>query len=222
MKKYTYMALVAIGCLALPLAAHSALVLDDFSTGPHRARLSSGQDLDIQSGSMIGGERVTVFEVCQSSPCGAENPFDQDATAQIRPGSPSALIYSAGYKLGPRLDVQYGTFTPLQLNLDSYDRFRINFDGSDLVVNFNIVVFTPSGWRQTGCNLSASTNPVSIDFPFADFTGPGNPDFSDVMAIDFIFQTGSAIGANDFAVTSLEAIPTGAPSAEVICHGLGT
>ncbi len=222
MSKYVKVALVAFLCLALPRGANAQLVLDDFSTGAYKVKQASGQDINTQSGLMVGGDRFTVFTVCPPGPCGASNPFDQEALLQIRPGSPSALIYSAGYKVAPRLDLQYGTFTPLQLNLGAYDRFRVKFDASDLIVNFNIVVFTPSGWLQTGCNLSASTNSVSIDFPFADFIGPANPDFTNINAIDFIFQSGSAMGTNNFAITSLEAVPPAAPPADVTCHGLGT
>ena len=213
--------LLFAAALVLTQPAKSAnLILDDFSTGPYQKQLASGQDVAPQAGMMIGGERETVFTVCQG-PCGAQNPFDQEAAFEIRPGSPSALIYSAGYKVYPRLEVAYGVATPLQLDLGSnYNRIRVNFDGSDLVVNFNILVFTGTDYSQTGCNLAASTNPVSIDFPFADFTV--GADFNNITAIDFIFQSGSAVGANDWAVTSFEAVPTDAPPAEITCHGIGT
>jgi hypothetical protein len=179
-------------------------------------------DVNTQSGLMVGGNRETAFTVCQTTPCGATNPFNQDATFQIRPGDPAALIVSAGYKSSPRLDVVYGASSSLGLDLTGFDRFRVNFDGSDLVLNFNIVVFTPTGWRQTGCNLDPILNPLSIDFPFADFTGPGASEFTSLSGIDFIFQSGSAVGANDFAVRSFEAVPSGAPPAQITCHGLGT
>jgi len=220
----------ATAFLALPMALGMArvaaaqnLTLDDFSSGPYKKRLAGGQDVATQAGTMIGGDRLTVFSVCQAKPCGLQNPFGQAGAFQIRAKTkfaPPALIYSAGYKVFPRLDVEYGANTPLQLDLSRYDRLRITFDGSDLVVNFNIVVFTPSGYRQTGCNLDPSLVPVSIDFPLADFQGKA--DFSNVSAIDVIFQSGSAVGANDWAVTSFEAIAIGEPSAGRVCHGLGT
>ncbi len=224
MRKYAYVALVAILCLALPPVANAQLVLDNFSTGAYNIKLSSGHDVNTQSGQMVGGERLTVFTVCPPGPCGASNPFDQEAALQIRPGNPSALIHSAGYKVAPRVDVQYGTNTPLQLNLGQYDRIRVNFDGSNQAVNFNILVFRePGRYGQTGCNLTASDSPVSIDFPFADFLWPvGPPDFTNISTIDFIFQSASGIGSNDWAVTSFEAIPTNAPPAQFTCHGLGT
>ena len=212
--------------LVLPLAsvAHAQLTLDDFSTGLYKKQLSSGHDTNTQAGTMIGGNRLTVFSVCQTNPCGASNPFAQSASFQVRQKTkltPSALIFSSGYKVAPRLDVEYGSTGPLNLNLGSnYDRIRVNFDGSDLFVNFNILVFTGTSYSQTGCNLAASTNPVSIDFPFAYFTK--GADFTNISSIDFIFQSSSAIGANDWAVTSFQAIPTGDPPAQITCYGLGT
>ena len=56
-------------------------------------------------------------------------------------------------------------------------------------------------------------SPSFVDFAFDDFE-PGYPNAMDWDDIDFVtvlFQTGSAIGANDFAVTSIVTIPTPAP-----------
>ena len=75
MSKYTYVALVAILCLALPPVANAQLVLDDFSTGAYKIQLASGQDTNTQSGMMVGGERLTVFTVCPPGPCGPANPL---------------------------------------------------------------------------------------------------------------------------------------------------
>jgi hypothetical protein len=213
--------LATILILPLASAARAQLTLDDFSTGPYKKTLSSGQDINTQAGMMIGGNRQTVFTVCSANPCGAQNPFAQAASFQVRQKTkltPSALIFSAGYKVAPRLEVAYGSVAPLNLDLGTnYDRIRVNFDGSDLFVNFNILVFTGTSYSQTGCNLAASTNPVSIDFPFAYFTK--GADFTNISIIDFIFQTSSAIGANDWAVTSFQAIPTGDPPAQITCYG---
>jgi hypothetical protein len=217
-------ALLAV-ILILPLAsaARAQLTLDDFSTGPYKRTLSSGQDTNTQAGTMIGGNRLTVFFVC-TAPCGASNPFAQSASFQLRQKTklaPSALIFSAGYKVAPRLDVEYGSVAPLNLDLGTnYDRIRVNFDGSDLFVNFNILVFTGTNYSQTGCNLAPSIAPISIDFPFAYFTKGAN--FTNISVIDFIFQSASGIGANDWAVTSFQAIPTGDPPAQITCYGLGT
>jgi len=221
--RFTNTLLLLAVVLALPLAASAQLILDNFSSGAYKKQLSSGNDTNTQVGVMIGGKRLTVFSVCQSKPCGSQNLFSQSASFQIRGKTkiaPSALIFSSGYYTSPRLDVEYGSGVPLQLDLSNYDRLRVNFHGNDLVVNFNILVFSGTNYSQTGCNLTASTSPVSIDFPFAYFTS--GADFSNISAFDFIFQSGSAVGAEDWAVTSFEAIPIGAPPAQVTCYGVGT
>jgi len=200
------------------------LTLDDFSTGPYARQLSAGRDVSTQVGSMVGLERQTFFIVCDPGPCGPANPFAQSGSFEIRTGTdvtPSALIYSAGYKVYPRLEVHYGAVTPLQLDLGTnYDRIRVRFDGTDGVINFNIVVFSFSGYSQAGCNLDASGNPVSIDFPIANFRGEA--DFTRIDDISFVFQSGTAVGGNDWAVTRFEAVPTGAPPADLTCPGPAT
>jgi hypothetical protein len=216
-------ALLIVATLGLPQLARSQnRTLDDFSTGPYSKQLTAGQDRATQAGAMEGGERLTVFLVCDTGPCGPANPFSQVGSFEVRPAndpSPSALIYSAGYKAYPRLEMHYGAVTPLRLDLGTnYDRIRVNFDGSDGVVNFNIVVFSPSGYSQIGCNLEPIASSVSIDFPFANFQGQADPTKIDV--ISFVFQSGTAVGANDWAITSFEAVPTGAPAAPITCSGV--
>src|SRR5262249_11131686 len=221
-------ALLTIAASAISQTAAAQLVLDDFSTGAYKKQLASGSDINVQSGSMIGGHRETAFLVCPPGPCGLTNQFGQTGSIQIRPATklaPSALIYSAGFEVFPRVDVVYGSAAPLNLALaPTYDRIRVNFYASDLIVNFNIVTFTGGLYSQTGCNLSPSIGRVSIDFPLANFTPnswtPGE-DFANITSIVLIFQSGSAMGANDGAVTSFEAIPASARPAAITCQGLG-
>ena len=155
--------------------------------------------------------------------------YAQPASFQIRAKTkttPAALIQSAGYKVSPRIDVEYGTGAAMNLDLSSsYDRFRLTFDGSDLSVNFNILVFTGTTWSQTGCNIPASITSFTIDFPFQYFSpasGTSGANFADLTLMDFIFQADSGIGGNSWAVTSFEAIPMGAPPADITCYGLGS
>jgi hypothetical protein len=226
--RFANLALVVTFVLTISTLASAQLMIDDFSTGPYQKTLKSGSDLNTQTGSMIGGNRETSFYVC-TAPCGAANPFSQSASFQVKAATktePSALIQSAGYKVAPRLDVIYGSTASLNLDLSSsYDRFRLTFDGSDLTVNFNILVFTGTTWSQTGCNIAASTNSFTIDFPFEYFTpapGTSGANFADLTYMDFIFQNGSGIGGNGWAVTSFQAIPIGAPPADITCYGLGS
>lgn len=224
----TLMRLVQAGLLmtitlGLPqLASSQTLPLDDFSSGSYGVQLSSGRDDARQTGIMVGGERQTVFIVCATNPCGDANPFSQPASVAIQAGSdsrPSALIQSAGYKTYPRLEAYYGLGAPLDLHLldRHYDRIRVNFDGSDGVINFNIEVFSPSGYSLLGCNLEVSATPVSIDFPFADFQGQAS--FNQIDSIALIFQAGTAIGGNDWAVSSFEAVLDTEPPSPTVCHG---
>ncbi|MGO8986762.1 MAG: hypothetical protein ACLPHI_05225 [Terriglobales bacterium] len=226
--RFAKLALAIIAIVTLSQFAAAQLLLDDFSTGKYEKSLKSGTDTNTQSGTMIGGNRETEFFVCPPGPCGSYNLFAQPASFQVRPKTKttsSALIQSAGYKVSPRLDVFYGSSAPLNLDLSSlYDRFRLTFDGSDLGVNFNILVWTGGLYSQTGCNIDASITSFTIDFPFANFTpGQGTPgaDFSDLTLMDFIFQSDSGIGGNSWAVTSFQAIPIGAPPGNITCAGLG-
>lgn len=216
---------VVVACFALvaaTLCSAQNLTIDNFSTGPYKKQLASGTNQTSQAGTMLGGSRLTDFLVCDPVPC--HTVFKQTASFQILPNKKgtSALIQSAGYKTFPRLVVEYGVATPLHLNLSgSYDRLRVNFDGIDQVLNFNILAFSDGGYNQTACNLLPSTNPVSVDFPLIDFANSGG-DFTDVTRLLFEFQSGSAIGGNDWAVTSFEALPASAPPADVVCHGFGS
>lgn len=212
-------ALLGIAVLAsFPGSARAgSLVLDDFTTGAYAKRLHCGDHSAFRNGTMVGGVRNTFFFV----PCdGGANPFDQTASLEILKDGP--LAFGAGIRVFHRVEVLYGfdkgsAFDPLNLDLSGFDRLRVKFDSSDLVLNFNVVVFMQDGTSrvQAGCNLEPGTLPFDVDLRFAeDFvTQAGTPDWSDVDAIDIIFQSGSAIGANDYAVTALSATDEADPGA---------
>lgn len=223
------MLLAVATVVSLPKLAVSQLLFDDFSTGPYQKTLKSGSDTNFQSGAMTGGSRETTFVACVS-PCSAYNPFSQPSSFQVRAKTaitPSALLFNEGYKSQAYLQVGYGFSTPLTLNLASaYDRLRVTFDGTDQTVNFNIVVWSNGGslYSAIGCNLLGSLTPFSVDFPFADFTpGGGTPgaNFSDItnMELELSVAQGSMGGAN-YALTSFQAVPIGAPAANITCTGI--
>lgn len=184
-----------------------ATVLDDFSSGPHDVTINSGSDLNYQAGSMLGGGRFTHLIM-------GLNPQNQPAHLDITQGFLNLSIGAAQYL---RLEVGYGfqpdgsgggTTVPLTDsgvgNFSSMGSvFRTNFRFSDnMLINFNIVVFTANGWASNGENISVPPfSPSSIDFPFDRFTGPTQPDFSKVNALVFIFQTWA-----DFVIDSIEII----------------
>jgi hypothetical protein len=156
--------------------------------------------------------------------------FNQSVSFEIRGKTksvPAALVYSSGYKADGYLDVFYGKSTALTLDLAStYDRIRLNFDGAEFV-NFNIVVYTNGRYSASGCNLADHTygKPFSVDFPFTDFTqakGTAGADFRNLTQIALLFANSEGPhGSEEFAVTSVQAIPTGAAAADVTCHGYG-
>jgi hypothetical protein len=191
-----------------PIAtAETVLNIDDFKTGPTVSVLFTGSSPGVQGGSMLGGFRRTNFTVIPI-------PVTHPGILQIRPNGP--LIVSCGYKVAHRLEVVYGVDgsganAPLNLDLSAYDKLAVDFEASDQGVNFNIVIFWASGayWAIQGFNLSESNVPFTVDFPLANFA-PGvpsvPPDFADIDYIVVIAQTGSAIGANDYAISGIRAV----------------
>jgi hypothetical protein len=193
-----------------------------------------------QDGSMVGDSRETALNVCPPEQCnprpqvvsqdGNAGGFKQSVSFHIMgktKSSPAALVYSSGYKTDGYLDVFYGKSTPLNLDLAStYDRIRLNFDGAQFV-NFNIVIYTNGLYSASGCNLADHTDgkPFSVDFPFADFTpgkGTAGADFRNLTQIALLFANSEGRhSSEDFAVTSVQAIPTGVPAADITCHGYG-
>lgn len=220
------MAMAALAIVMVSQLAAAQLMLDDFSTGPYHKTLSGGYDGNIQFGSMAGGSRATNFYVPSEY-----NPFGQPNSFRIRPATrtaPNALVFNAGYKSEAYLEVFYGYSAPMTLNLaPEYDRIRVKFDGTDQILNFIVTAFSNHGsmYSQIGCNLvaPAPVTPFTVDLPFSEFT-PGSStsraDFSDIDYLWFIFgkAQGEYNSGEDWAVTYFQAIPTGAPPADITCH----
>jgi hypothetical protein len=204
-------ALLGIAVLAsFPGSARAgSLILDDFTTGAYSKRLHCGERSAFRNGTMVGGVRNTFFSV----PCDVgANAFDQTASLEIMKDGP--LAFGAEIRVFHRVEVIYGidhgnVFTPLNLDLTGFDRLRVKFDSNDLGLNFNVVVLMHDGTSlvQAACNLDPGSVPFNVDLRFKEdfLTQAGTPDWSDVDLIDVIFQSGSAIGANDYAVTAFSA-----------------
>ena len=211
--------LVLIGVLVPAAArANNCVTLDDFTSGPGRSTLVAPNttDTQTQAGAMIGGARLTSFLI-------GANPFLQIAgMAADHPGNSGVpLVVTTGLRSGFRLDTLYGfdvNKVPKNLNYfpTGCDRFRVTFDSASQTLNFNVVVWYNPDYghhAQSGINLNPApfTTTFCVDFPFANFT-PGiagdTPDFPNkgILLIDFIFQTGSAIGGNEFAIKKFETV----------------
>ena len=126
--------------------AGAQIIIDDFTTGPYQspAYKTGTKHISSQSGSMLGGNRSTNINVCPAAQCKTINPFKQgDSYAFVTGGAlGSAMVQSAGYGTSPRIDLGYGFGTPMDSDLSSADRIRINFLGLTGTLNFNIQMFT--------------------------------------------------------------------------------
>jgi hypothetical protein len=207
MQKFTVLFLLTAG-----MAWPQCRVIDDFNTGTTQMDLrvaGTGVDTNTQAGSMIGGLRHVNFFTYQ-------NPFRQLGEAKVEKGGP--LTVSNGVREFFRLEVFWGinasnNIVPLRYAPSGCDRFRVTFDSNSGVVNFNVQVDTPVALFQDGINLpagSATGLPFCVDFPFSNFVSntPGaKPTFAaeGITYMDMILQSGPVIGANNFAITKIEA-----------------
>lgn len=112
----------------------------------------------------------------------------------------------------------------MNLNLAAADTLRVNFQGIDRALNFNVQVFTGSAYGQSGCNIVGPVlGPTSVDLPFARFAQQGGGfTASDVTRIAFIHQAALQLGTPNVVINSIQAVQSGTatPSgtAPVICH----
>ena len=207
--------------------AFSNLVIDDFKSGSTaRIPVVCGLKDLTQTGSMAGGTRRTRLIVSNpGANCNLSNKYRQTASLQVKPVG--AMILNSDNRVFHRLEVLYGqdalnNIQPLNLDLTEGNlnnrRIRIAFDSMDVGVNFNIVVFMNDGSSRTQCgiNFSPGPNPFVMDFPLANFgTALGTPDYTDVDYIALIFQSGSAVGSNDYAVKSVITTNAVTPGVEI-------
>jgi hypothetical protein len=194
----------------------SQRVIDDFTINEPKQQLVNGSRTARQAGlqsHIVGGVRETFFIAAPL------NSFNRSSVLEVRR---RALFVECGLKSSFGLYLIYGNDlagnpNPLNLALihDGYDHFRVTFDSCDASLNYVFEVWDGSGNSaviDTTVETAGRNEPFSIDFPFTDFTpNPGTAiDWDDIDSIIVLFQTGNAIGANDFALTSIVALPPGA------------
>jgi hypothetical protein len=217
MRTATFLLVVSV-LVPATARASNCLTIDDFSSGPGRSTLVAPNttDTQTQAGNMIGGVRLTSFLI-------GANPFLQIAgMAADHPGNNGIpLVVTTGLRSGFRLDLLYGfdaNFLPKNLNYfpTGCDRFRVTFDSASQTLNFNVVAWYNPDYghhAQDGINLNPApfTTTFCVDFLFSNFA-PGiagdTPDFPNkgILLLDLIFQTGSAIGGNEFAIKKIETV----------------
>ena len=201
--------------MALPL-------IDDFTDGPARLAVDGlGASTAYQPGAMLGGGRYTHLHV-------AVDPRHESASLEV---GDAALDVSLGAQQLARIEVGWGfkavngrgEHAPLDTSAPGAGDFvshgnmvRANFSSLNTLqpLNFNALLFTPSGYLQAGINVEGSLSPFSVNFHFAGpgvagrrdarFAGvPGVPQsLSNIRYLVLIFQ-----GNGDFVVTSVELAP---------------
>jgi hypothetical protein len=215
-------AVLAISSLA---AAQQPLAIDDFSTGQYSKVLKTGSDTHTVTGTMLGGSRTTIFVSCPSVHCSGggqgDNPYDQPNSFDVKPlgKSKGIVILNSAYRTEVMLNLGYGYGSPMNEPLSpTYDRIRLNFDGSNQNINTNIY----AGFEEEsafGCWIVPPQfmQPFSVDFPFADFSDPTV--FGGLTILNVVFGASEGLNAEmEFGVTSIQAIPIGAAKADITCN----
>jgi len=189
---------------AVPVSAQTTV--DDFKSGRYSVAIRSGDDVNVQPGTMMGSYRHTHVIVGDE----AANPRGGAGGLDIIEGSDpdhGLFAVSAGYQVYPRIELFYGVDAlgqnaPLHQNLAALgDRLRLHFDGSDGTLNVNFVVFTNGAYAIQGYNLPPNHQPFIQDFNFADFQGNG-VDWTNIDYIVLVVQ--STFGSEDWALTKIE------------------
>jgi hypothetical protein len=190
--------------------------IDDFTVSPYtsEAYQRGTAKATTQTGEpnhIVGGTRSELLYLCDApADCASFNPFGQYSSYAVGAyNGTHALVQTTGFKEGFRLELSYGGGAAMAARFGRYDRIRVNFIGLTGNLNFNILAFTGNRYGQNGCNVPARAGAFSVEFPFSGFTQPGAAiDFNDISTLDFIFQSGSAIGGVSFGVTSIEVSDT--------------
>lgn len=194
------LAVAAIG------ASSSAVVIDDFTSGPYSNSIQSGTVIASQTGTMLGGERDTLMRV-------TNNPFNFDFEVVINNGlaaisndasvdSVFGLDYDgvgdesggSGFATGPG-------FGPL--NWSSLDRIRLNFLENDQDLALSVQVESVGGGASSGTfSVAANHSPFTFDVLFSGLSG--NVNLSQVNRITFFFD---GLPSADFALRDIQAVP---------------
>jgi hypothetical protein len=217
--------LIALILSAAPIGAMAQnLTIDDFTTGSYLSpNYISGtwSNTSSQNGSMMGGNRTTNMNVCDPTNCSVQNPYQQPSAYGFFPKSatqPAAMVQTAGYYAGPRIDMGYGFGVHMDEYFAGYQKIRVSFQSLTEPLNFNIQLFTGTSWAQGGCNINAYSAPFVVELPLNKFVVTKGFDFVHVNLLDFIFQSSSAIGGVSFGITKIELANDTVAGLVIPCH----
>lgn len=184
--------------------AHAQILLDDFTTGPYFKTLTSGTDLNVQTGTMAGLRRSTFMQVEQ-------NPLNQRFELSIGDGF---AVSNSGSSVDGLLDVGYGyesdghgglIVNDLNLDLSGLDRLRARFLSNDRSLAVSVAFYSDAlaaNSSVTETVTGGQFSPFDVDFMFADLAG--NANMSDVDQIVFRFVS---LPSGDYAIGNLSIVP---------------
>ncbi len=194
--------------MAASQATHAQIVIDDFRTGKYKANLKNETVVAYQTGAgIVGGTRQTSFGV---QPLAG---FNEPSILHIQRNGP--LILSAAYRSSWSIYLLYGVnadgqANPLNLDLSGYSKIRLNFDGADHDISDALQLIDSQGNRASLTkSIAARTDggEFYVDYPLEEFVGvPGPVDLRHIDSVFILLQAGTATGANDFALRSIEVV----------------
>ncbi len=209
------------GC-AIALAACGAvsagvITIDDFSSGPFSASITSGNVVLQQSGTMLGGQRDIGLEVLS-------NPFSQFLDAGVGPDG-LGLTFSSGIGLEGQLALDYDGSTDvetgnlpfvagegLDLDLTGLTSIDFSFLAADLDFEILVVLQTLEGGMvmdtdQVDADVDGGTmGPFTVSVMLSDF----DIDLSDVDRIGILFNfegDDEPTGSLDFVLSDITIVP---------------
>jgi len=198
-KKMRTTLLIAFGALSFS-AAHAFVMIDDFSSGTYMKTMSSGNDQNVQSGTMLGGTRGTDLTV-------VSNPLNVVFDFQVGNGF---LVADAGSALRDIVELRYGIgagMVPVDLNsnLAGEDRFRLFFDSNDLNLNLDLTVRSgASSYTHSRVIAGGFANTPFVEDILFTSSGLAGMNWADVDEIRFRF---SNTPSGDFAISQIQAVP---------------
>ncbi len=212
----------SLALLAFAAAAVSqAVVIDDFSSGPHSGSLVSGWTEAYQAGSMLGGSRLIRYDVLTDSDAYGGGVGGPAVSVDLGDGR---AIVSSGALAQASFSLQYG-YVPegdgyavgdMVTDLSGDSAFRLSFLANDLPMEVRVYA-SDTGWMSAMALVvvpGGQTSPFTVEIPYADFNN--TIDWTNIRDLDFGFELSRS---GDFAITKLETVPEPASIAALALGG---
>lgn len=204
---------MALGALAA--ASHATIVLDDFSTGSLDLQLNPPATslTGTRAGSMVGGSAFHSIAFLANPDLNSARLRVNLLSGLQMTANEDEVVTSSRAAYGVNAFGNLTAGSALNLNLSSYDRFRVHFRSADLPLTLSVNVDdqeTLTG-SSTAVAVGAGSN-FFVDVMFSALTY----DFSDTDSVVFSFVSSPS---GDFSVTSIEAVPE--PATLGLLAGLG-